>query len=71
MACFITEREFVWVALERRIFTAHPITEPEKETAFPIQTKTKAREEKLKTKNTKQCKNVMLVKNESFYSLFQ
>lgn len=55
MACFITVRVFVWVALERQIFTAHPITAPEKETAFHVQTKTKAKEEKLKTKNPKQC----------------
>lgn len=51
------------MALERQIFTAHPINAPEKETAFRIQTKTKAKEEKLKTKNPKQCRNVTAVKN--------
>lgn len=50
-------------ALERQIFTAHPINAQEKETASHIQTKTKAKEEKLKTENPKQCRNVMQVKN--------
>lgn len=58
MACFTTVRVFGWVALERQIFTAHLITAPEKEQALRIQTKTKPKEEKLKTKNPNQCRNV-------------
>jgi len=52
---------FVWVALERQIFTAHPINATDKETTFCHQTETKAREER--QTDQKRCRNVMPKKN--------